>query len=224
MQWDLIRYPKRQRDIWLFTQREIAIIADVEQAAAIVDPARIRILECLREAGSASSVARILGVSRQRVGYHIRILEEHGLLRPIRERRRGNCIERILITVARKFVISPEALGPIGVGRHSLSDQLSSSGLISVAARMVSDVGALAEEAVRERKRLPTLALETEVRFASAAAQSAYASELAAFLTALEAKHGIDGAAPGRSFRFVVCGHPSATADDISPPPERPPA
>lgn len=208
----------------MFTQREVAIIADIEQAAAIVDPARIRILECLREPGSASSVARMLQVSRQRIGYHVRILEDHGLLRPLRERRRGNCIERILITAARRFVISPEALGPIGVGRHSVSDRLSSSGLISVAARMVSDVGALAEEAVRERKQLPTLALETEVRFGNAAAQSAYASELAAFLTTLQRKHGIDEASPGRSFRFVVCGHPAAGSEGVSPPAEQPPA
>ena len=59
-------------------------------AAAMLDPLRARILAALVEPGSASTLAADLGVSRQKVNYHLRALEEHGLVELVEERpRRG---------------------------------------------------------------------------------------------------------------------------------------
>jgi hypothetical protein len=50
-----------------------------------------------------------LALPRQQVGYHLRALEQAGLVELVEERRKGNCIERIVRAAACSYVISPEA-------------------------------------------------------------------------------------------------------------------
>ena len=54
------------------------------------------------------------GLPRQRLNYHLKALEQCGLLECVEERRKGNCTERILRATAHSFVISPDALGALG--------------------------------------------------------------------------------------------------------------
>jgi len=63
-----------------------------------------------------AGLARKLGLPRQRLNYHLRALEDAGLVELVEERRKGNCFERLLRATARSFVISPEALGVLGPG------------------------------------------------------------------------------------------------------------
>lgn len=44
----------------------------------------------------ATTVARSLGLCRQRVAYHVRQLETHGYVELVREEPRRGCIERIV--------------------------------------------------------------------------------------------------------------------------------
>ncbi len=68
-------------------QRPVQVLQSLDTAATVLDGMRLRILAGLREPHSASSVARALGLPRQRVGYHVRALEKAGLLVPAGERR-----------------------------------------------------------------------------------------------------------------------------------------
>ena len=70
---------------------------------------------------------------------------------------------------------------------------------------MVREVGDLARRAEREEKRLATLALDTEIRFRSAAERAGFAAELSAALTALAARYHDES---GRAHRVVVASHP----------------
>ena len=70
------------------------------------------------------------------------------------------------------------------------------------------EVGELARRAEREASAWPTLAIDTEIRFRSAAERAAFTDELAAAVTALVARYH-DAAAPGgRPHRLVVAAHP----------------
>ena len=69
---------------------------------------------CLGEPGSAAGLGRKLGLPRQRVNYHLRELEKEGLLEVVEERKKGNCVERIVRATARSYLISSEALGTLG--------------------------------------------------------------------------------------------------------------
>jgi len=55
-----------------------------------------------------------------------------------------------------------------------------------------------------------TLTLETEVRFATPADQAAFAEALTRALSDLVAQFHDESAAEGRSFRFMIGGHPVA--------------
>ena len=54
----------------------VNVVRDPAQAAALVDPARIALLELLSEPDSASGLARKLKLPRQQVNYHLRELEK----------------------------------------------------------------------------------------------------------------------------------------------------
>jgi DNA-binding transcriptional ArsR family regulator len=83
-------------------------VLDAPGAAALLGPERLRLVEALREQpDSTSGLARRLGESRQRLNYHLRALEEAGVLRLAEERRRGNFTERVLRVAARGYVVDP---------------------------------------------------------------------------------------------------------------------
>ena len=68
---------------------------------------RRAVLEQLREPGSAATVAAQLGVTRQRVAYHVRELEQAGLVHLVEERARRGCVERIVTVTAGVAVVGP---------------------------------------------------------------------------------------------------------------------
>ncbi|HWO65939.1 MAG TPA: helix-turn-helix domain-containing protein [Umezawaea sp.] len=195
---------------------DVAMIDDPAAAEAALDPVRSRLLAELSEPGSATSLAPRVGLTRQKVNYHLRALERHGLVELVEERRKGNWTERVLRATAASYVISPSALASVEPDPARSPDQLSASWLLAVAARLVRDVGDLVTGASRARKRLATFAVDGEVRFASAADRAAFAEELAGAVTSLVAKYHDGSAAGGRAHRIVVAVHPTVKRGEKS--------
>jgi len=188
---------------------EVAVIEDAAAAEASLDPMRARLLAALAEPGSATTLAARVGLARQKVNYHLRALERHGLVELVEERRKGNCTERVLRATAKSYVISPSALAAVQPDPGRSPDRLSARWLLALAAQLVRDVGALIAGAAEARKPVATFALDGEVRFASAADRAAFAEELANAVATLVTKYH-DGKAPhGRDHRLVVAVHPS---------------
>ncbi len=194
------------------TASAIRVVRGRSQAATLLHDARRELIEHLSEPDSAAGLARKLGTSRQRVRYHLSQLEREGLVELVAERRTGNCVERLVRATATSFVISPEALGALGETSESAKDRFSAAYLIGTAARAVRDVGALEARARNERKRLPTLTLEAEIRFASVDARSAFAADLTNVFAALAAKYNDERAPNGRTYRVTAFGHPAPSA------------
>lgn len=188
--------------------QELTVIDDPAAAGVSLDPVRARLLAELAEPGSASSLAAKLGLARQKVNYHLRTLEQHGLVELVAQRRKGNMTERVLQATAASYVISPAALGAVAPDPGRAPDRLSARWLIAVAARTVREVGELLAGATKAGKRLATFAIDGEVRFASAADRAAFADELAHAVTALVAKYHDESATGGRPHRVVVAIHP----------------
>lgn len=191
-------------------QSALAVIDASAPAASLLEPTRLRLLERLREPASAAEVARSLGVPRQRIGYHVRELQKQGLLREVGTRRKGTATERLLQTTARHYLISPEVLGALGADPAAVRDRLSSSYLVAVAADTIRAVAHLRAGAEREGKKLPTLSMQVDVRFASAERQHAFARELADAVAHLVQRYHDPEAGTGRTFTFAVLGHPKA--------------
>jgi hypothetical protein len=150
-----------------------------------------------------------LGLPRQRVNYHLRELERSGLVRCIQERRKGNCTERVLQATARAYVISPDVLEGLGAVATLPSDRESSTALIRAAVETIRGVSATMQRADRERKRMATLTLETEIRFANPEARSAFGAELTTLIGELAARYHDETAPGGRAFRLMVGAHPA---------------
>ena len=104
----------------------------------------------LSEPMSAATLAAASGLPRQRVNYHLRELERHGLVKLIEERR--NMTERVMQSTARSFVISPAALAAVAPDPSRSPDRLSASWLLAVVSQLVRDVGILNPRRQRRRR------------------------------------------------------------------------
>src|SRR5919198_6734760 len=143
---------------------DVAVIEDPAAAEVSLDPVRARLLAALAEPGSASTLAPQAGVSRQKANYHLRALERHGLVELVEERRKGNCIERVMRATAASYVISPTALAPVAPDPGRAPDRLSARWLLALAARLVREVGELLTRSAAAGQRLATFGIDTEVR------------------------------------------------------------
>jgi DNA-binding transcriptional ArsR family regulator len=179
----------------------VEVIDRPDTAVAALEPLRARLLAELREPASAATLAARVGTTRQRVNYHLRALEDRGLVTAAGERRHGGLVERLLVATARSYVVSPAALGAAAADPARASDRLGARYLVAVGARIVGEVGAL----LRRAPEPPTFALDAEIGLPSAAARVAFSEDLAGAVTAVVQRHHVDG---GRAHRLVVAAHP----------------
>ena len=189
----------------------IDVIHQADRAAVLLHPLRQQILGALVEPGSASTLARTLDQPRQRINYHLRELEQHGFVELVEEKRRGNCLERIVRASATTYVISPQIMGRLGETPDEARDRFSSAYLIATCAQVIRDVAEMRRRAAGVGKPLPTLALQSDVRFRSASDRSAFTEELAQAVADLVARYHDDTAQRGRLYRFALCAHPVMT-------------
>jgi DNA-binding transcriptional ArsR family regulator len=184
------------------------MIRDPAQVAAMLPGPRLRLLEELQQPDSAAGLARRLGMPRQRLNYHLRELEKAGLARLVEERRRGNCVERVMGATAKGYVISSEVLGELDADPRAIRDHFSSSYLVAVAARTIREVAVLREMADESGKRLATMTLESELCFASASDRDAFAKELSDAMARLIVRYHDANAPGGRRYRLVLGAYP----------------
>jgi DNA-binding transcriptional ArsR family regulator len=187
---------------------DVEVIEDPAAATVALDPVRSRLLAELAEPASAAALAARLGIARQKINYHLRALEEHGLVRVAERRQWGGLTERLLVATAASYVVSPAAMGPAASDPDRSADRLSASYLIALAARIVREVSVLLRRSAETGKRLPTLSIDTEIRFRSAGERAAFSHELTEAVARLAARYHDESAPGGRPHRLVVVAHP----------------
>lgn len=196
---------------------DVTVIEDSAAAAASLDPIRARLLsELTAGPASAAMLAARVDLPRQKVNYHLKALEKHGLVELAGERRKGNVTERLMRATAASYVISPTALAAVQPDPARFRDELSARWLLSLSARLVRDVGALITGASRARQRVATFALDGEVRFGSAAERAAFVEELTRGVSALVAKYHDPEVEGGRPHRVVVALHPTVKPETLA--------
>jgi DNA-binding transcriptional ArsR family regulator len=185
--------------------QDVQVIENRAAAAVALDPVRARLLAELVQPASASTLAARVGIARQKVNYHLKALEAHGLLELAEERRHGGITERVLQATAATYLVSPAALDERAATPEGAADRLSARYLVSLAGRIVCEVGSLVRKAGAAGRRLPTMAIDTEIRFRSAEDRAAFADELTNAVLHLAARYHHDD---GRPYRLVVAAHP----------------
>jgi DNA-binding transcriptional ArsR family regulator len=194
----------------------LAVVDREAAAGTLVDPTRRAILSRLQEPGSATTVARVLGLSRQLVNYHVRALERAGLVEEVAHRQRRGLKERVVRATAAHYLLSPDALGTLGGDPDTVQDRFSATYQVAVAARTIREVADLAAQARKSGKRLTTLTLDTSVRFATPAARQEFADELVGALNSLVSKYHDQQAPNGRAYRVFLGAHPERRSTDSS--------
>lgn len=188
----------------------------------MLDPTRLRLLRELDSPDSATGLARRLGLPRQRVNYHLRALEKARLVQEVEQRRKGNCVERMVQATARSYLISPEVLGALGADPSRVPDRFGAAYLIAAAAQTIREVAEARRRADLAGQPVATLAFQVDVRFASADDQRAFAEELAHQVARLAAEYHDDSAPHGPLYRLQVAGYPAPTRPDAGSSPHQP--
>ena len=190
----------------------VEILDSPARASVLLDETRLRLVRELERPDSAAGVARRLGLPRQRVNYHLRELEKEGFLELVEERRKGNCVERLVKARASAYLVGPEATGALSPDPATIRDRFSLAYLVAVAARIIRDLGILTRRAAG--KRIATMTLQADIRFASAEDRAAFAEDLTKEFTALVRDYHDESATDGRVYRVIIGAYPAITKDE----------
>ena len=187
----------------------VHVIHEYGAVMAALHPLRLEILRELAEPDSAAGLARRIGMPRQQVNYHIRQLEEQGLVLLVGERRVRNCVERLVQAAGRSYMISPMALGELRADPAQIDDKASTGYLLAVVSQMIQEIAALRHQTDDPDEDSSTLTLQAEVSFKSRKSQTAFTAELAEEVARLVGKYHDPRASNGRRFRLVASAYPA---------------
>ncbi len=192
-------------------EARVQLVEDPEALQALAHPVRVRVLEALREPGSAATAARAVGQSRQNVNYHLKELARAGLVRKVGERRKGNFIEALYQAVASTVVVSPRAAWGDPRRLDALRDQMSLENLVLLGERLGRDAAALLDRAAFDGEEIPSAALDAEVHFATEEARAEFLKEYLTALGPLLRKYGRRRGAP---YRVALAVYPDPRDDE----------
>ena len=182
----------------------LEFVSENRRAGVLLHPLRLRILDHTRSAASATEIAAVLKLPRQMVNYHVRELARARFLKRAGRVRKRNMIEQRYIATAKAYVLAPEMLGALAPQVSTMSDVTSASYLVALAAQVESEVGCLMQD-VAER-RVPTLAVSSEIRFESAAQREQFARALTAAVIDVVAQNTTPG--PDGAYRLMIGCYP----------------
>lgn len=183
---------------------QTGLIDDAGRALMALSPLKRRLLESLREPGSAASLAKRLELPRQQLGYHLRALEAAGLVRLVEERRRRGFIERVLVAASDAFVLDPHLLNGSPVAAQ---DKHAAEHLVAAAGGMVREVTRMRGAAEAAGQRLLTLTIEADVGFAQPKDFEDFAAALGEAIAAVAVRY-----TPGagkRGYHVMLGAHPA---------------
>ena len=185
----------------------VDLLEEPDRVRTALSPARRQLLDRLREPSSATRLAAELRVSRQRVNYHLKALEQAGLIELVEERLRRGFTERVVRTRPGAFLVDPAIAAPAASKDPARAqDQFAAEHLLDTAAGLVRDVARMQAAAAEQGTRLLTFTVETEVGFARPSDVEAFVLDVARAVEEIGRRHS---GSPGRPYRVVIGGHPA---------------
>lgn len=158
-------------------ETSVTVLDDPDQVAEALGGFRREILATMAEPLSATEIARRLDTTRQRVNYHLRVLEEAGLVELHEERPRRGLTERVMRRSSDVMLVSPDLFQTEGLSR---SDVAGLSGVVTTALDVVRQAAIVSRGAGEAEQRIAAASLDGEIRVKSPAALRQMLDEIAA--------------------------------------------
>ena len=183
---------------------EVLLIDELEQANELLRPARIEILQEMAEPISCTALGERLHQQPQRVHYHVKALEQAGLVEKVDERRVRALTEAIYQARARSYWLSPRLVSRLG-GEAASTEATTLRYLLDLASDIHDDVARLGPADT------PALALSAQIELADQSRRAEFAHEVQATFEALATKYGATGRRRRRSsaYRIALACYPS---------------
>lgn len=190
----------------------VLYIESVDQAVALLKPRRIEILKRLDEPRTCPELAAEFGESAQSIYYHVKALEQAGLVEKVGERRVRGTVEGHYQARAQSYWLAPQLVGQIG-GPRASQDQTSLRYLLALAEEVQSDVGRLAQQ-VEAGQSVPSLSLAANVYLPDGDRRAAFLRDVQATFERLARDYGRpadEATSPttaGQDFRLALACYP----------------
>jgi DNA-binding transcriptional ArsR family regulator len=186
---------------------DIFLINSPQQAKAIFKPIRLEILQLLGEARTCGDLAEGFNTSPQKIYYHIKILQEAGLVKKVREERVRGIMEGYYQASAASYMLSPGMVQQLG-GAEQAKQQLSLANLLNLTAQMQAEIAALSQS----EEEIPTIGLSAQIALSDPADRSAFMAELQESIQSLAEKYGARQKPPPHPeeiYRLVLACYPN---------------
>lgn len=190
--------------------RDVFYIQDVDQATALLKPARVELLKRLDRPRTCPELADMLGDSAQKIYYHVKALEKVGLVEKVDEKRVRGVVEGYYQAVARSYWLAPQLVGEIG-GERMTSDQISLRVLLDLAEEIHDDIGKLAHNN-SAGKDVPSLSLSAHIYLPDGSRRAEFLQEIQTIFQNLARKYAIPqddlDIVDEQGFRLVLVCYP----------------
>ena len=138
--------------------REICLLENPRQLQALAAPLRLAVLRHLSQPATCGDIAAALGEPPQKIHYHLKALEDAGLVDRVDERKVRGIMEGVYQAVARSYWLSPALTAEPGA-RRRVGGQVNLGFLVTLAESVESDLAQLA----KLKGDVPSLALALDI-------------------------------------------------------------
>jgi DNA-binding transcriptional ArsR family regulator len=170
--------------------QEVHFIEHVDEAAEALKPARIEILSRLSKPKTCPELARELGMTTQKVNYHMNVLRQAGLVHLVEERRKRGTIEGVYRATAKSFWFSPRLVTKFG-DRARTQDQASLSYLLQLAEDLQLEIGHMIER--EATVSMPSLGVNAQIQLRDEKDRARFLAEIKEIFSHLAHKYGSSG-------------------------------
>ena len=193
-------------------------LADLDEASAILHPLRVQLLVATRQAQTSGELAESLGMSRQKVGYHLRELEKQGLVRSmLPSTDSSKHAEKRYVATATHFLLDPTLLGELAPQvESSPADPVGPDHLLAMSARLQAELHAVMRQTTSGRPS--ALAVAVDALLDTPVARTAFVQSVLTALKAAAAEHAAPAGSDGRTYRVLVGCYPIPDTSDSSTP------
>jgi DNA-binding transcriptional ArsR family regulator len=196
--------------------QDVCYIEDVAQAMALLKPIRLEILRRLGEPRSCDELAEVFEDSAQKIYYHVKALQEAGLVDKVSEKRVRGTVEGYYQAKARSYWLAPKLVGKVGFPQQA-RDQASLRVLLQLAEDVIDDTAHLGS-ASEAGQSIPSLSLSAQIHLADANQRAQFLEELQSTFQSLALKYGVTADSDeSANFRLVLMCYPKTENQEKKP-------